>query len=765
MVSGREARVNIQRSVGALLGGTCLVAMATPALAQNSNGATQQQAAQAPADQNAIVVTAQKRAQLLIDVPQSVSVVTGQTLEAQHATNFQDYLKLVPGLQLNQSDPGEGRLIVRGINTGGVASVVSVYVDETPFGSSTGLVNGGVLAADFDTFDLARIEVLRGPQGTLYGASSLGGVLRFVTNAPSMDRVIVRGRVGLEGVDGGDLGYNANLAVNIPLGKTLAFRASGSYRKDGGFIDSIGTPGSTLLGFGPGNSAIAKNINGDKVYGGRASLLFKPSDAASIRLTAIAQNLDADAPTLIEADPVTLKPLYGLSQSQFVPQFSNLHYRLYNGTGIFNLGFGTLTTSTSFATQKQHRREDFSNLYSGVAQLPPALGGFGLPPSWVSIPQHTNLDKFTQEVRLSGQSRMLDWLVGGYYDHEKGLIAQDLVASEPETLALIADLQHLEIASKYREVAGFADATVHVSPQFDLQFGGRYSGNRQSAVESSGGVVILDNHSREHVFTYSVAPKYKLNENTTVYLRVAKGFRPGGPNVVDPSAPTNLQTYHSDTVTSYEAGVKAQSADHLFSIDASAFHIDWKNIQLFTQIGPYGVNINGSGAKSDGVELTASARPVAGLDLSLNGAYTNARLTADAPTDVGGRDGDQLPFTPKLSVALNGDYHWRLSSSARAHFGASLRHLSGQTADYDSDFVAAYGRQRHVRPYDVVDLLAGVEFGRFELEVYAKNLGNSHGVTSALKPTTQGLPVYPGGAIGTGIIRPRTVGVTLGFDY
>ena len=213
-------------------------------------------------DQNAIVVTAQKRAQLLIDVPQSISVVTGQTLEAQHATNFQDYLKLVPGLQPNQSDPGEGRLIVRGINTGGVASVVSVYVDETPFGSSTGLVNGGVLAADFDTFDLARIEVLRGPQGTLYGASSLGGVLRFVTNAPSMDRVIVRGRVGLEGVDGGDLGYNANLAVNIPLGKTLAFRASGSYRKDGGFIDLIGTVGSTLWLVGP--SDIAKNINGDK---------------------------------------------------------------------------------------------------------------------------------------------------------------------------------------------------------------------------------------------------------------------------------------------------------------------------------------------------------------------------------------------------------------------------------------------------------------------------------------------------------------------
>lgn len=737
--------------------------MATPALAQNSDATTanaQPPAVPAEGDQNAIVVTAQKRPQLLIDVPQSVSVVSGQTLEQQHATNFQDYLKLVPGLQLNQSTAGEGRLIVRGINTGGVASVVSVYVDETPFGSSSGLVNGGVLAADFDTFDLARIEVLRGPQGTLYGASSLGGVLRFVTNAPSTDSVVVRGRVGMETVDGGDLGYNANLAVNIPLGKTLAFRASGSYRKDGGFIDSIGTIGGSAP-FAPiGPSDIAKNINDDKVYGGRASLLFKPSDAASFRLTAIAQNLNADAPTLIEADPVTLKPLHGLSQSQFAPQFSNLHYRLYNGTGSFNLGFGTLTTSTSFSKQHQDRREDFTNLYSGFLQA-----AFGLPPNNVFIPQQTNLDKFTQEIRLSGQSRLVDWLVGGFYDHEKGLIAQDLIASQPGTLTPIVILQHLEVASKYRELAGFADATVHLTPQFDLQFGGRYSENKQSAIESAGGVVVIDNHSREHVFTYSVAPKYKLNSNTAVYARVAKGFRPGGPNVVDPTAPANLQTFHSDTVTTYEAGVKAQSADHRFSIDAAAFHIIWKDIQLFTQVGIYGVNINGSGAKSDGVELTATARPVPGLDLSLNGAYANARLTADTPPDVGGRDGDQLPFTPKLSVALNGDYHWRLSSRAAAHVGASLRHLSGQIGDYDPDFVAVHGRQRRVHPYSVVDVFAGVNFDRFNLEIYAKNLANSHGVTSTVGPTTAGLQLFPGGAIGTGIIRPRTIGLSLGFNY
>jgi len=216
--------------------------LASPALAQPAPAANAAQPNANPdqTNQEAIVVTAQKRAQVLIDVPQSVTVVGGAALERNQATNFQDYLKLVPGLQLAQSNPGEGRLVIRGLNTQGVASTVAVYVDETPFGSSTGLVNGAVLAGDFDTFDVNRIEVLRGPQGTLYGANSLGGLLKFVTNEPNTRAFVVRGRVGLEATKGGDLSTRAQAVINVPISNTIAFRASGSYRFDGGFIDSVG---------------------------------------------------------------------------------------------------------------------------------------------------------------------------------------------------------------------------------------------------------------------------------------------------------------------------------------------------------------------------------------------------------------------------------------------------------------------------------------------------------------------------------------------
>jgi outer membrane receptor protein involved in Fe transport len=462
--------------------------------------------------------------------------------------------------------------------------------------------------------------------------------------------------------------------------------------------------------------------------------------------------------------------LHGLTYSQFVPQFTNTKYRVYNGTGIFDLGFAQLTSSTSYSEQLQHLLTDDTFILSGFLE---AVLGF--PPNEFIQPQDTNNKKFTQEVRLTNQSHVLDWLVGGFYTHEKGLIHQDFIAVEPGTKTPL-DLPFLlgvaDLNSKYEEFAGFANATVHFARQFDLDLGGRYSHNKQSAHQVSDGILAGGfndfpvAHSSEDVFTYSVAPKFKLNDHTTFYARVAKGFRPGGPNVLPPGAPPEVPTlYHSDSVVSWEAGAKAETADHRFSIDAAAFHINWTDIQLFAVVNNFGVNVNGSSAKSDGIEFTATAQPIRGLALSANGAYTNARLTGDTPDVVGGRDGDQLPFTPKFSLGLNGDYSWNLGD-ARPHVGASFRHLSAQTANYDADFVAAFGHQRHIRPYQVVDLNAGVTFGRFDLEAYIKNVGNSHGITSTTAVTAfGGLPIFPDGAIGTGIIRPRTIGMTLGINF
>ena len=718
---------------------------------------------------NDVIVTAQKREQTLLQVPQSISVVTGRTLENEQASTFQDYLKLVPGLQLSQTQPGNGRLILRGINTGSVASTVAVYVDDTPFGSSSGLANAGVLAGDFDTFDLSRIEVLRGPQGTLYGANSLGGLLKFVTNAPDPTKVEARARGSVEATDGGQIGYAGNLMLNLPIAETLAIRATGFYRKYGGFIDSVGTPLTVATAAGPVVRASARqdDINDARSYGGRASLLFRPGDALSVRLSALLQNIATHGTDGVESDPFTLQPLYGgLTRAEFTPEFHNTAYRLYNGTADLNLGFATLTSVTSYATLDQNFRSD------ETTYLNSALGGALGTPDF-GLPQQTTNRKFTQEVRLSSsKSTVFDWLLGGYYTHERGLIHQQYQAYNAGTLTQVAGLPLLadvSVPSTYSEYAGFANGTIYFGKLFDLTLGGRYSHNVQRSTQTNLGllvgattaVVFPETRSSDDVFTYSVAPKFNLNSHASIYGRVAKGYRPGGPNVLPAGASADTpRSYGPDTVTSYEGGFKGETADRAFSLDIAGFHIDWNAIQLLTIVNGFGLNANGGKAVSDGVEFTMGLRPTQGFNLSFNGAYTRARLTQDTGPLVGGFSGDRLPYVPKISVGVDGNYEWVLTGQTKAFVGASLRSLSKQNADFDAAFRATYGRQQQIPAYEVVDLRAGVDLGRFEVEAYAKNLTNSAGITSVLVNGNA-----PNGATLTSVIRPRTVGlaITAGF--
>ncbi|HEX7011307.1 MAG TPA: TonB-dependent receptor [Steroidobacteraceae bacterium] len=701
-----------------------------------------------------IIVTAQKRTEALIEVPQSVTVVGGDVLERQQAANFQDYLKLVPGLQLSQSTPGVGRLVMRGINTGGVASTVGVYVDETPFGSSSGLVNGAILAADFDTFDMQRIEVLRGPQGTLYGASSLSGVLRFVTNPPETDGFDARARVGVETVEHGDTGHSALGMVNVPLSDSFAVRGVGYYRKLGGFIDSIGTAGSD----------IAEDINESESYGGRLSMLYRPSDAFSLRLTAMTQNIETLASSSVESDPNTLDTLYSnLSQSRFVPEFTDVKYRVYNATMDIDLGFATLTSATSYNDFESPFRSDLTAQFSPV--LEPIFG-----PNEFMTEQTTAYDKFTQELRLaSAPNETFEWLVGVYYTREDGDIIQHLEALIPGTLDPIPGqpvLGDLSLASEYEEIAGFVSGTIHFSERFELTLGGRYSENDQNAKQNAIGLFAGGETSfptatsSEDVFTWSIAPRLEISDHASFYVRAATGFRPGGPNVLPPGATDVPRTYGSDELTSYEVGFKVESANRAYTLDVAAFHIDWEDVQLAAQVNDFGVNINGGDATSEGVEFTATARLATGFSVGLNGAYTDAKLEDDTPAISGGLKGDGLPFTPEYSLGLNAEYEWPVGAQAMAYVGGSLRYLSDQTASYDLDFRTANGRQREIPSYEVLDLTAGVDFGRFSIELYGKNVTDSDGRTSVGTVGT-----VPNGAIATGVIRPRTIGLMFGVGF
>ena len=320
------------------------VSAAAPVMMAASFAAAAAAPASDPTSVGEVLVTAEKRSETLRQVPQSVSVVTGQALAAQQVYSLQDVIAQVPNLSIAQPTPGQARVTLRGVNTDGVASTVAIYVDDTPFGSSSGLANGAVLAADFDTFDVSRIEVLRGPQGTLYGSSSLGGVIKYVTTAPQLGQFSMRAGGSVAGVDGGEADWRADAVVNAPIGGDGALRVDGYYRRDGGYIDQVGMLGTHTI----------KDANGDDVYGGRASLLFQPNEKVSIKLSAYLQNIRAGAPSQVDADPVTGKPLNsGFTLSADYPQFSNMDYRVFNADLNWDLGFASITSSTSYATLDQ----------------------------------------------------------------------------------------------------------------------------------------------------------------------------------------------------------------------------------------------------------------------------------------------------------------------------------------------------------------------------------------------------------------------------
>jgi len=725
-----------------------------------------------------VVVTAQKRTEAIADIPASVTVVPEQLLEQQRVDDFKDLLPLVPGLSLTETRPGSTRVTLRGVNTGGVASTIGIYFDDVPFGSSTGLANGSISAGDFDTFDVARVEVLRGPQGTLYGASSLGGVLKFVPNRPRNDRFEARLLGSAETVDNGDPGYSLTGMANVPLGAKAAVRASGFYRSDSGFIDSIGnnpvpslaTPGVNVIG----GTRVANGLNALDRFGGRLAVLVEPSKRFSVTVGAQIQDIDTDASSVVDADPRSLEPLNPTPvQSSYQKEFNDTKYRVYNGTVDGDLGPARLQSVTSYGTFETDFQSDLAiatNLTGGpplsalVTQL---FGNARTRPLSAVLPQTTSTDKFTQELRLvSAKSKAFDWLVGGYYTNEDSAIKQKITAVEAGTddvatgIPILADVA---LDSTYEEIAGFANATWHATPRFDLALGGRLSHNKQVASQRSdgplaGGPAQFDDvKSSESPFTFSFAPRFEIGKSSSIYGRVATGFRPGGPNVLPPAAPASVpRTYDSDRLTSYEVGLKAggRPADK-FSLDLAGYYLDWEDIQLFLIVNNFGINGNGGTAASKGFEIAASAFPTSGLTLSVNAAYTDAKLTQDTSASVGGKDGDPLPYVPDWSFGLNADYEWTVKSRTRTYVGGSLGYTGERPVAFNNR--AADGSIRRADSYVSLNLRAGAYHGRWSVELYGKNLTNDLGVTSI---GTAG--PLPNGALGLSLTRPRTIGLSVG---
>ena len=699
-----------------------------------------------------VIVTAEKREQPLQDVPMGITALGGSKLDDIQAREFADYAALVPGLSLSTAQQGFTRLTLRGQNAGGTGSTVAVYFDESPYGSSTALLNGSINTGDFDTWDMQRIEVLRGPQGTIYGANSEGGLLKFVTNAPELGKFSLAGELGGEGVSHGGNGIAGRALVNVPLGDKTALRVSGFLEDVPGYINNPAS-GQTQL-------------NEGRKSGGRASLLTAPTDDFSVRLTAELQKTTYDGSNLVDIDPVTLKPLYGsLAQERALSEPSDFKYENYNATIDWNLGTLKLISATSYGVLDTHLVTDGTPIYGGLAGLLTGGAAPGAP-----LYADTELKKFTQEIRLTSPTTdRLEWQIGGYYTHESGLIVQNLYSAEVPSGAVVGLLIQPVIDSKYKEGAGFVDLTYHFNSQFDIQAGGRWSSNSQDATQTTTydptlagllGVVpnvqIVQGNSSENVWTYSVAPTWHFDTKSMMYARLATGYRPGGPNVLPPNAPPEVQRqYGSDRTTNVELGVRSMLAEGRFSVDLAAFHVDWKNIQLLEVVSGFGINANGGTARSQGFEWNFAYLPVQGLTFQWTGAYTDAKLTSPAPA-INANSGDPLPYAPKWGTAVDAEYKRPVFGNYSGFVGATYSYVGSRSSDFASSPATPPG-QAILPSYNTYAARLGLENGQYRISVYGKNLSDSRGFTSY---AASGSPYSS-----VTVTQPLTVGVTLSAKF
>ena len=749
------------------------------------------QTAASPQDQTEVamlqevVVTAQKRAERVHDVPMGVTAITGGDLQTQRLLDLADFVTRVPGLSVENSIPGFDRLTIRGESVDGNGSTVATYLDDVPFGSSTTFANGQFLAGNFDTWDLQRVEVLRGPQGTLYGSSSEGGLFKYVTNLPEPNHFASAFEVGAENVAHGQTGPSYKAMVNLPVGGIAAFRLDGYYSRSPGYID---------------NSQLGESdINRGYREGGRASFLLQPNDNFSIRLTAFTQKLHSDGIPVVDvvgaADaPLTppanqFQPVDGnYGQKTFLNQPMTTKYDIYGGTINWNLGWGTLTSVTGYQRIDQNLFIDetsapvtygFSPLTFG--ELVGAVAGLfdpTLPPGTqfaVGDTTEANIEKYTQEVRLASPTgAALEWQAGSFFAHESSALPQNLPSFIIPTLAPAGVPPVVTAATNavYREWAAFGQLTYHFSPAFDVALGGRWSENKQSVNTADYGLLFLlsgippetaTGASTGTDFLYSVAPRWHLSQDTMAYARVATGYRPGGPNAPPPGAPKGFELiYKSDSTVNYEIGIKSSQLDNRLSVDVAAFLINWKDVQLSQAIGSFDFTGNGGSATSKGLEWSLGLTPVDGLNLTLTGAYVDAYLTANAPA-AGGFDGDELPYVPKFSNSLDAAYTWKAFGGYNAFAGVTWSYIGSRVIGFGVVSSPTGMPTAEPRPalggYNTINLRAGLDNGRWSFELYCKNLADSRGLTSY---GGEGAPGY-GGTIE--LQQPRTIGATLDLRF
>lgn len=764
-----------------------------------------------------VTVTARKRGELIGDVPFSIAAPTEEVLRDRGADDLEDVSANVAGFTVQNLGPGQSQVAIRGVSAGqvvrdqpGVKEQVGVYLDES-------VISLSLFTPDLDLFDMNRIEVLRGPQGTLFGSGSLSGTVRYITNQPQLGVSEESGELAVATIDGGGIGSHAKAVVNVPLGERAATRIAAYYKSYGGYMDAV----QPDLG-------VRDDVNDGDRMGVRWSLLFEPNDRLRITPRVLYQEADLNGWNRIDAYNVlanpftTTRPAVDLGEREQFTQFEEPYsdeFLLADLEIEADLGGKLLTSVTSLIDRDILVIRDATALtgfFNGAAF------GFSEPVYTIDAPldDATQLDSFTQELRLSGATPRWDWVTGVFYwtmdrDYGQSLFVDgftDAVFENDPELGELFELPYegpraapdelffSDLKYDFEQLAFFGEGTYAVNDRLSLSGGLRYYDFDEERTQVFDGFFSPFSSVPGEVTADGFAPRviasYAVSDDTDLNAQISKGFRLGGIN--DPlNVPLcseadlvtfgGRETWEDEELWNYEVGSKTTFMGGRGSFNVAAFYQDISDLQVTVTAGTCSSRVifNVPEATSAGLEFEVAAQPSPQFDFALSASFTEAELgsTLTSTDDEGNttilagiQDGNRLPTVPEFQAAAAAGYRWEMRSGWAGYVNGTYQHVGSrftQVGDQADGFgsvplTPAIGGpltqdtfvfDPELPSYDILNLRVGVLSDRWDITLYANNVTDER----AFLALDQEAGTLARVAFLTN--QPRTIGVNARLDF
>lgn len=747
-----------------------LISLAAPAaMAQTSTPPASSSASAQPSSSrdeqhvilNEVMVTANRRREPEREVPMHVDTVQAAALQQLGAKNLNDYVSYQPGVFFaSAGGTGQGELVMRGVSTGNQTSpTVSLYIDDVPVGGSTVYAAAATFLFDPALLDLDHIEFLYGPQGTLYGAGSMGGLVKYVTVKPDLS--------GFSGSVGGDVsntnrggtGYSEHASVNLPLVKDkAALRVSVADQHVTGVYQAVGeTP--------------AGGADRTHTRGARVQLEVDPTDKLTLNLTAMAQKISADGLSMgdfnLQGQPISGGP-YNRALNHREPFTQSL--QLYSFHAGYDFDGATMDWITAYQDFTNHSVQDYPDAFLGLLNELGPLFGLDQPLSSLYVDSQYTVHKTSQEIRFtSRKNQTLDWLFGVWLNREdvwEQYALQGDNLPPPGITPLIAQA----VDSRFEEYAGYGDLTWHVQPTLDLTVGARASGNKQTLSNFEDGPFAgspggFREHMKSQDVTKMITLSWRPTSTGTYYLRASTGYRPGGLQAPLQSSllvpnPNATSTFGSDNLESYELGYKGSYLDHHLNVGLDGYDIEWHHMQLYTYTLGNTIIQNAGNARIKGIEMQGSYAE-GPWELAASGTYTDAFTDNGAP-QLGIQPDARLPYSSRWAGTLSGKYTFILAGT-HAYIGAVVRGASHRNAGFDGD---SSDPNFKLPGFMFLDLNVGVTLHNgANVDFYVRNVTNRQVPIGTLNDEAVNFLATVGGPMLVQMSTPRTVGMAFNVPF